>query len=71
MDIPMKVLLYFENIESIEKSGVGMALKHQMQALKSAGVEYTLNPDDDYDILHINTVFMKSAGVINAARKKG
>ena len=30
MDIPMKVLLYFENIESIEKSGVGMALKHQM-----------------------------------------
>ena len=71
MDIPMKVLLYFENIESIGKSGVGMALAHQKEALESAGVEYTLNPDDDYDILHINTVFMRSAAMIRAARKKG
>lgn len=67
----MKVCLYFENIKSISKSGIGRALKHQKAALTSAGIEYTLDPMDDYDILHINTVGLSSAAVISKARSEG
>jgi len=67
----LKVLLYFENSEQISKSGIGMALNHQKQALTSAGIEYTLDPNDDFDILHINTVFLNSEPIIAKARKKG
>ncbi len=67
----MKVFLYFEGLKYISKSGVGRALKHQQKALELAGVEYTLDPDDDYDILHINTVLTNSGMIINKARKKG
>ena len=51
----MKVLLYTESEKVIGKSGLGKAIKHQMKALASAKVSYTLNPKDDYDVLHINT----------------
>ncbi len=67
----MKVLLYFEGIDKISKSGVGMARSHQIKALESAGVDYTLDPEDDYDILHINTVFINSEPIIAEAKKKG
>ncbi len=67
----MKVLLYFEGIDKISKSGVGMAMSHQIKALESAGVDYTLDPEDDYDILHINTVFINSEPIIAQAKKKG
>lgn len=67
----MKVCLYFEGKEMIKTSGIGRALKHQMAACESAGIEYTLDPDDDYDILHINTVGMTSSAVIAKARARG
>lgn len=67
----MKVCLYFENINAISKSGIGRALKHQKEALTSAGIEYTLDPDDSYDILHINTVGITSTAVINKAKDEG
>ena len=53
----MKVLLYTENEKIINKSGLGKAIKHQMKALELAGVDYTTDPKDDYDILHINTYY--------------
>lgn len=55
----------------IEKSGVGRAIKHQMRALESVGIEYTTNPDDDYDIIHINTIFPESYWMGKKAKKKG
>ncbi|MEG2507185.1 MAG: glycosyltransferase [Longicatena sp.] len=67
----MKVLLYFEGEKAISKSGIGRAFKHQKAALKSAGVSYTLDPNDDYDILHINTIGPNSASLIRKARKAG
>ena len=67
----MKVLLYTEGIEQIGKSGLGKAIKHQMKALKYAGVEYTLDPDDDYDIVHINTYGPKSFALAQTASKNG
>ena len=37
-------------MDTIEQSGVGRAIKHQMKALELNGIEYTTNPEDDYDI---------------------
>ncbi len=67
----MKVLLYTESEKVVGKSGLGKAIKHQMKALDYAKVEYTTNPNDDYDILHINTYFPKSYLVAKKAKKKG
>ncbi len=65
----MKVCLYFENANLISKSGIGSALKHQMAALDYANVPYTLDYHDQYDILHINTIGIKSKEVIFHAKK--
>ena len=67
----MKVLLYTEGKKSISKSGLGKAIKHQMRALELAGVEYTTNPKDDFDILHINTYFPYSYSLALRTKKKG
>lgn len=66
----MKVCLYFESKDLIQTSGIGQALKHQIQACQSANIEYTLNPDDTYDILHINTIGVRSIPTIIKARNK-
>ena len=50
----MKILLYTENEKILSKSGLGKAIKHQMNALNAVNVEYTTNPKDDFDIAHIN-----------------
>ena len=67
----MKVLLYTEGIEQIGKSGLGKAIQHQMKALDYAKVDYTLDVDDDYDIVHINTYGPKSFALANTAKKNG
>lgn len=67
----MKVLLYFENEKMIQTSGIGRAKKHQVMALESAGVDYTTDPFDDYDILHINTCYLNSTPIINKAHADG
>lgn len=67
----MKILLYTENEKIIGKSGLGKAIKHQMKALDMAGISYTINPKDDYDILHINTYFPASYEFAKLAKKKG
>lgn len=67
----MKVLLYTEGEKVIGKSGLGKAIKHQMKALELAGVEYTTDLKDDYDILHINTYYPYSYEVVKKAKKNG
>jgi len=67
----MKVLLYTEGEKVVGKSGLGKAIKHQMKALESVGIEYTTNLKDDYDILHINTYFPASYEIAVNAKKKG
>ncbi len=67
----MKVLLYTEGLKTIGKSGLGKAIKHQMKALENENIEYTLDPKDDYDILHINTYFLKSYLLAKKAKKNG
>lgn len=67
----MKVLLHSDKMEQIEKSGVGRAIKHQMKALELNNVPYTLNPESDYDIIHINTIFPESYVMGKKAKKLG
>lgn len=67
----MKVLLYAESLKTIGKSGLGKAIEHQKKALEDEKIEYTLDPKDDYDILHINTWFLKSYFMAKKAKKKG
>ena len=67
----MRVLLYTENEKLVGKSGLGKAIKHQMKALKSANIDFTTDPHDDYDILHVNTYFPASYNLVIKAKKLG
>ncbi len=67
----MKVLLYAEGLKTIGKSGLGKAIQHQQKALDYVNIPYTLNKNDDYDILHINTYFFKSYFLAKKAKKMG
>ncbi|HNX16390.1 MAG TPA: glycosyltransferase family 4 protein [Bacilli bacterium] len=67
----MKVLLYFQDPETIKTSGIGRAMKHQMIALKTAGVDFTIDPTDDFDLVHINTLMNESERLLKKCNKKG
>ena len=67
----MKVLLYTENIKALKNSGLGKAIEHQKRALELAGVNYTTNTKEDYDILHINTYFPVSYEFTKSAKRRG
>ena len=68
----MKVLLYSEGLNLIKISGLGRAIMHQQRALRSVGIPFTTNPKDkDWDIVHINTLGMKSKRLAKKAHKMG
>ncbi len=67
----MKVLLYSEAMNLVRISGLGRAIMHQQRALQLNGFEYTLDPKDDYDIVHINTLGLRSRHLAKTARKAG
>ena len=67
----MKVLLYAEGLRLIAKSGMGKAIQHQAKALASAGVDFTFDPKDDYDVVHINTYGPASFLLANKAARLG
>ncbi len=53
----MKVQLYAGSLRLVEKSGVGRAVHHQQEMLRSVGIETTFQSERDARIIHINTVF--------------
>lgn len=67
----MKVLLYLEAEHYLRKSGIGRAIKHQERALELAGVPYTTNPKEDYDLVHVNTYGYKSWRLMSQAKRLG
>ncbi|MFJ8066790.1 glycosyltransferase [Psychrobacillus sp. NPDC096426] len=67
----MKILLYSEHLKLVEKSGVGRAINHQKKALEENNLSYTINKKDDFDIVHINTVFPSSLWMSKFAKAKG
>ena len=67
----MKVCLYTESFDKVKVSGLGKAVLHQRQALESEGIEYTLDPKDDFDIIHINMWWPKSYFIAKKAKRMG
>lgn len=67
----MKVLLRTDMFDKVEKSGVGRAIMHQKEALERNKVEYTTDPNDTFDIVHINTIFPQSYFAAKKAHKDG
>lgn len=67
----MKVLIYFEDEEKIKTSGIGRAMRHQMKACSLAGIDYTIDPKDSFDIAHINTLWAKSHALLKRCHKNG
>ena len=67
----MKVLLHTGKFKEVEKSGVGKAISHQIRALELASVPYTTDPKDEFDIVHINTIFPESLLLAKKCKKKG
>ena len=67
----MKVLLYSGSQALIERSGVGRAIYHQMEALSRADVEYATDVREDWDLVHINTIFPGSFLLALRARLAG
>ena len=55
----------------IAQSGVGRAIKHQMKALELNNIDYTTDPNDDFDVIHINTTGPKSIYLAKKAKKMG
>lgn len=67
----MKILLYTENEKILSKSGLGKAIKHQMNALDAVNIEYTTNPKDNFDIAHINFYGLKSYRLAKKLKRQG
>jgi 1,2-diacylglycerol-3-alpha-glucose alpha-1,2-glucosyltransferase len=67
----MKVLIYFEDENAIKTSGIGRAMRHQMEACTLAGIPFTTNPKDSFDIAHINTIWAKSKRLLKRCKKAG
>lgn len=67
----MKILLYTEGLKQIGKSGLGKAIKHQLQALEENHIEYTTNPKENYDLVHINFYGPNSYFLAKKAKNAG
>jgi 1,2-diacylglycerol-3-alpha-glucose alpha-1,2-glucosyltransferase len=63
----MKVLLYRGKEIFSKRSGIGRAFLHQKKALEKVGIEYTTDPKDTYDIVHVN---LGNSSVIKKFKKK-
>lgn len=67
----MKVCLYLELESLLSVSGIGSAVNNQRRSLELNGVEHTSDLDDDFDIIHINSIGLKSREVAKKMRRKG
>lgn len=66
----MKVYIFSEMQDKIEKSGVGRAIYHQKMSLRLNGI-VCVDSYKDADVIHINTVFLKSVFLALKAKKLG
>lgn len=67
----MTVLLYQGGRSLVKTSGIGRALEHQEEALTRAGVSFTKNEKDPYDLVQINTILPDSFFFADRARRNG
>ncbi|MCQ4087916.1 glycosyltransferase family 4 protein [Saccharibacillus sp. JS10] len=67
----MKILLYAGSLNTVSRSGVGEAIRHQREALERLNIPYTMDEKDDYDLVHLNTIFPDSLRMARKAKRKG
>ncbi len=67
----MRVCLYAELEALSAQSGIGSAIRNHKRALELVGVEWTSSLKDNFDILHICSVGLKSILIAQRFRKKG
>jgi len=67
----MKVQVYEGGLKMVEKSGIGMAVQHQKQAILRAGMEYTAKAETDCDVVQFNTIFPDSYIMSKIAKRQG
>lgn len=66
-----KILLYSGSLKIVDKSGIGQAVRQQEKTLKLSGIPYTMDSRDDFDIIHLNTIFPNSRIMSIWAKRKG
>ena len=67
----MRTLLYAGSLNLVEKSGVGQAIFHQKQALESVGIDVTWDAKQEFDVVHINTIFPNAFIMSKRCRRRG
>ena len=66
----MKICSYLEIHGLADQSGIGSASRNVVAALRARGIEVTTNPNEDYDLLHLQWIGPKSLCYAKRARKK-
>ena len=69
--INMRVLIYSKDYDLVNESGVGKAIDHQVTALKMQGFDFSQDENEDFDLVHINTVFPESVYFAKKAKREG
>jgi 1,2-diacylglycerol-3-alpha-glucose alpha-1,2-glucosyltransferase len=68
----MRICLYLEAENAVERSGFKRAFESHKKALKLVGVEVTTEPNDlDYDLLHLHAFGPKSLYYLSKAKREG
>ncbi len=67
----MKVLLYCDVHDKTVSDDTLKAVESRVRVLTAANIPYTLNPNDDYDIMEIDPAYFLNPFPLSEARKKG
>lgn len=67
----MKVCIYLENPKYYRGCGISKSVEHQKKELKLNKINFTENPNNDYDILIVNSTWISSYKTIQKAKKLG
>jgi len=68
----IKVCIYLELEKTTSRSGIGAAVRNQIQSLKNENIKLASNKYAlDYDIIHINSIGPKSLFLANIAKAAG
>ena len=66
----MKICSYLEIHGLVDQSGIGSAARNVVEALRARGIEITVDPTEDYELLHLQWIGPKSLYYAQRARKK-
>ncbi len=65
----MKVLIYFQSRRLLRKSGIGRAMRHQMNACTIVHQDFTIKTHEVFDLAHINTLYRHSYRLLKWCHK--